>query len=365
MLSVVPIGTQTAPSFPAKPAPRSEPSLANTSLDFARMAARGISHRAGVVIYHGAMKTLAFLGLLIATTAYADFRDFQRIPVDPQIERALANIADDTLRDFSPKLQRGHLSITLIDVTDPTRPRRASFDGAIPYHPASVVKMPYLAYTHHLLEKRRLRTSAELERAMRDMIVDSSNDATHYIVDVVTNTTSGPELNGRAFDRFAKGRGVVNRFYHPMGYDTSMMTKTFCEDIYGRDKQLLGEKRERRNRMTSDSAASLIWWIVQRKAVTPARSEAMLALMERRVRASSDVKSDDSNVNEFIGEALPPGSKLWSKPGWTSEVRHDAAYVELPNGKKYVLAVFTRGHGGDLTLLPAVSAKVVALLGDV
>jgi hypothetical protein len=310
------------------------------------------------------MKTIAFVALLIATTAYADFREFQKIAVDPELERALANIGDETLRDYAPKLQRGHLSITVIDVTDANHLRRASFDGSIPYHPASVVKMPYLAYTHHLLEKRKLQTSAELERAMHDMIVDSSNDATHYIVDVISDTTSGPELKGRAFDRFVHKRGVVNRFYQPMGYDTSMMTKTFCEDIYGRDKQLLGEKRERRNRMTSDSAASLIWWIAHRKAVTPARSEAMLKLMERRVRASEEVKSEDSNVNEFTGEALPAGSKLWSKPGWTSEVRHDATYVELPNGKKYVLAVFTRGHGGDVTLLPAVSAKIVALFGS-
>jgi len=35
-----------------------------------------------------------------------------------------------------------------------------------------------------------LQTSDELERAMRDMIVDSSNDATSLVVDVL-GTTSG------------------------------------------------------------------------------------------------------------------------------------------------------------------------------
>jgi len=34
--------------------------------------------------------------------------------------------------------------------------------------------------------KRHAQTSDELERAMRDMIVDSSNDATGLVVDVLT-----------------------------------------------------------------------------------------------------------------------------------------------------------------------------------
>ena len=32
-------------------------------------------------------------------------------------------------------------------------------------------------------------------------------------------------------------------------------------------------------------------------------------------------------VASFIGEALPTTARLWSKAGWTSEVRHDAAYI--------------------------------------
>lgn len=302
----------------------------------------------------------AFL-FLAATSAFANFREFQAVPVDPEIERELARVADEILAEYAAKLKRGHLSMTLIDVSDPAAPRRGSFDGAIPYHPASVVKMPYLIYTHHLLDRKKVKMRPDLERAMRDMIVDSSNDATHYIVDTITDTASGPELPERQLRAFARKRRAVNAYFHPMGYDTNTIGKTFCEDIYGRDKQLLGKNREGRNRMTSDSAAAMIWWIVRRRAVSPVRSEQMLKLMERRVAPDVSTRSDDGNVNDFTGEALPPGSKLWTKPGWTSEVRHDATYVELPNGKKYVLAVFTRGHAGDLRLLPAISKKVVAL----
>ena len=43
----------------------------------------------------------------------------------------------------------------------------------------------------------------------------------------------------------------------------------------------------------------------------------------------------------FFGEGLPPGSRLWSKAGWTSETRHDAAIVALPDGPRFILVAFT------------------------
>ena len=69
---------------------------------------------------------------------------------------------------------------------------------------------------------------------------------------------------------------------------------------------------------------------------------------------------DDEAVKEFIGEALPTGTLLWSKAGWTSEVRHDAAYFELPGGRKLILVIFTRGIADDLTLIPAITRNVLA-----
>jgi uncharacterized protein (DUF1501 family) len=39
-------------------------------------------------------------------------------------------------------------------------------------------------------------------------------------------------------------------------------------------------------------------------------------------------------------------------------VRHDAAYIEFPNGKKMILVIFTRGIADDLTLIPAVAKNV-------
>jgi hypothetical protein len=41
-------------------------------------------------------------------------------------------------------------------------------------------------------------------------------------------------------------------------------------------------------------------------------------------------------------------------------VRHDAAYIELPTGRKYILVIFTRGDADNLTLLPAIAKRWLA-----
>ncbi len=53
---------------------------------------------------------------------------------------------------------------------------------------------------------------AELERAIRDMIVDSSNDATSLVVDVLTGTTSGPELSPAPLGTWKSQRNIIDRY---------------------------------------------------------------------------------------------------------------------------------------------------------
>ncbi len=134
------------------------------------------------------------------------------------------------------------------------------------------------------------------------------------------------------------------------------MAKPWSFGPYGRERQILGKNRENRNRLTANATASLLLWIVQREAVSPQASEAMMNLLQRPL---VPLREEENQVKEFIGEALPEGSRLWSKAGWTSEVRHDAAYVELPDGKKLILVIFTRGLASDVTLIPAITRNVL------
>jgi beta-lactamase class A len=93
-------------------------------------------------------------------------------------------------------------------------------------------------------------------------------------------------------------------------------------------------------------------------AVTPDRSQQMMALLKRRpFEPKAEVQS-----REYTGAGLPPDAKLWSKAGWTSETRHDAAYVELSGGEKFVLVTFTVGQAGTKEIIPAVARAVIEQL---
>ena len=103
--------------------------------------------------------------------------------------------AHTALTKFSDKkLTEAQLSITLIDLRDPQHPLTASFRGNERIYPASVVKLFYLVAVHRWLEDKKIQETDELKRAVHDMIVDSSNEATQYVLDVLTQTTGGFEL---------------------------------------------------------------------------------------------------------------------------------------------------------------------------
>jgi hypothetical protein len=201
-----------------------------------------------------------------------------------------------------------------------------------------------------------------MERGLKDMIVDSSNEATQYILDVLTDTSSGSELPQRQFDAWQYKRNRVNRYFASMGYtNININQKTFCEDAYGIEQQSRGYKGQNRNMITTNATARLMAEVALRNFVNEKRSDLMLDLMTRDWEKPS--RDTDNQAIGFTGKALidgkMTGTKLWSKAGWTSRARHDVAYVETPDGLKFVLAVYTENHANDREPIPAVAVKVI------
>ena len=132
-----------------------------------------------------------------------------------------------------------------------------------------------------------LETSPELERAIRDMIVDSSNDATGLVLDVLTGTTSGPELTIAPFQTWAYQRNIVNRYYQSLGWEElktiNVNQKTWGDGPYGRERMYLGENFENRNRLTTNAIARLFHSIVGGVAVSSEISQEMMSLLQRDV----------------------------------------------------------------------------------
>jgi beta-lactamase class A len=279
--------------------------------------------------------------------------------VDESAKATLAKFADK-------KLEEKQLSITLIDLRDPEHPAKASFRGNERIYPASVVKLFYLVAAHRWLEDKKIEDTPELRRALKDMIVDSSNEATQYIVDVITHTTGGYELPSKEMEEWQKKRNAVDRYFASLGYtNITVKQKTFCEDAYGRERVSLGANRENRNKLTTDATARLLMEIVTGKAVTPERSAQMMELLRRDYLGAS--KDNDDQGHGFSGIALQrvEGVRLWSKAGWTSTTRHDAAYLEMPDGSKFVVVTFTTDHANDREIIPTVARLLIDGIKDV
>lgn len=269
--------------------------------------------------------------------------------------------ARETIAKFADKkLEEKQLSITLIDLRDPEHPVTASFRGNERIYPASVVKLFYLAAAHRWLEDKKIIQTPELSRSLKDMIVDSSNEATQYVLDVITHTTGGYELPPKEMAKWQYQRNAVNRYFTSLGYtNINVNQKTFCEDAYGRERVSRGPNGENRNKLTTDATARLLMEIATGKAVTAQRSAQMMELLKRNYAGKSSGADDQGQG--FTGIALKDvaGARLWSKAGWTSTTRHDVAYIEMPDGAKFVLATFTTDHANERGIIPAVARAVI------
>jgi beta-lactamase class A len=245
------------------------------------------------------------------------------------------------------------------------RPLRVAHRGDAALHPASVAKLFYLAAAHAWLETGRLAADAELEGALAAMIRQSSNDATSYVLDRLTDTTSGPELSAAALAEWLIRRGAVNRHFAaagPFAGNCNLTQKTWADAPYGRERQGRAADPHGGNRLTTAAIGDLLDAIAAGRAVTAARSAAMLDLLARDLDPARRAPGDQ--VEGFLGAGLPDGSRLWSKAGWTSTLRHDAALVALPGGTRFRLVVLTEGPAAaaDARALPALAAAIAGAL---
>jgi beta-lactamase class A len=287
-------------------------------------------------------------------------------PLDPSpaLDAALARIAAETVAEFADKgLTDEGLSIAVVDLS--TRAPGASFPagswrGDVSYYPCSVVKLCYLSFYEARKDAGKLSDTPELTRAVKDMITVSSNDATGFVVDSITGTTSGPELSGAEWERWKAKRNAVNDWYRPRGYtNLNANQKTFCEDAYGRE-QAFRDGGKNRNRMTATETARILKEIVRGEVAGERGTDEMLALLARDVAAEEAFEDLELEDARLAGQGLPRGSRMWAKSGDAYDLHHLVARVALPNGADYVVAVFTKGVKDVPGVIPRVYEKVAA-----
>ncbi len=287
----------------------------------------------------------------------------------------------DAIWKAYPKLAKNQLALTWIVYDQPfintggaltstefwsRTPRGFSYRGVECIYPASVVKLFYLVAAHEWLEQGMIPASNELDRAMKDMIVDSSNDGTSLVVDMLTGTTSGPDLAGGPFETWKHQRNLVNRYLQSLQWEElnsiNVCQKTWGDGPYGRERAFYGERLGNRNSLTTDATTRMLHAIVGGVAVSSTRSQSMMDTLARSMDPAVLKADPENQVTGFLGDGLPIQARLWSKAGWMSQARHDTAYIETSDTRPYLLTVFTEGkeNSQDETLLPFISQQIYA-----
>jgi len=266
-------------------------------------------------------------------------------------------------KDFS----REDISITWINYKSENKNVFKGFGTGINnkrmVYPASIVKLVYGLAAFYWIKKGRLLLSDEIIDAVWKMLSFSSNNATSFLIDLLTGTTSGPCIEGELWENWQYQRSIINDWLHDLNWEElvgiNCCQKTWDDGPFGREKEFYGYDNNNRNAMNSDSAARVLEEIMIH--IDYQKNDLNLRSFLKRNLNKVVLKNDSLNqIDGFLGEGLPESINLWSKAGLMSEVRHDSAWWTNSQSLHTLLVVFCNGekYSKDTSFLPLIAKEV-------
>ncbi|MEM6449569.1 MAG: serine hydrolase [Cyanobacteria bacterium P01_D01_bin.105] len=278
----------------------------------------------------------------------------------PVLQSALDQILETTWDHF-PQLAPNQIALTWIVYEPPYQvntggalsaeafwqyqPQGASYRGVELIEPGGMVALFYWVAVQVWLEQGMMQPSAELKRAMGDMLAGST-DAMSYVVDALSGTSSGPELSAGPAATWEHQRNIVNRYFQQVGWPelrgVNLNQKIWCDRPYGREKVFLGDERKNKNRLSTEVTARLLHSIIGGVSVSRERSQHMMTLLKQ---------IDDSPIT------------TWAHAGDSAGLSYSACYVEAPEAHPYQLVTFIEGQEAEHTraITSLVSQQILAV----
>jgi protein phosphatase methylesterase 1 len=236
---------------------------------------------------------------------------------------------------------------------------RGAYGGDALVYPASCVKLPFLVAAIHWCTAQG-RAPDCLDADVRPMVVQSDNVATGRVVDAITGVpnvawadAARVPLPGSAGDRLSTAvtpppefgawlerRRSTERLLASAGLldGQSVLNKTWPtnsgESPEGFERLSLAVAG--RNRMSPDASARLML-ALQTGALVP----------EGRDYARSLLRRERWSGHAAFGSGLPPGTRLDAKIGTAYDTLQEIAWIELPDGRRLVIAAYSNGWNPD------------------
>lgn len=314
----------------------------------------------------------AFLLLPAPTDAQPGVTTWRAIPVAES--RAVgeqpraADFLDELVREVAlaaveevgeGKVAENEIWMTVIDARDPRDPRIGHYQGDAPVYPASVPNVAIMVTAYDQVATGQLEMTEALFDDIRAMVHRSSNPATSRVLDRVCNTAFGPALEGDALESYEWKKHTIHRHMTDLGLeDLFIINKTYGPGVpfYGRERAILGERAgdnfERSNMMSTNATARLFYMLWRRALVSPEASAEMLDHM---------VRTPDRNRTPFTVLA-PEGATVYSKDGWTTICRHDAAIFELEEGGAIIVVAFSFVRDVERNYPPVITTAARSVL---
>ena len=129
-------------------------------------------------------------------------------------------------------------------------------------YPASIVKLVYAFAAYSWIKTKKILLSQEISDAVYKMLFYSSNDATSFLIDVITGTTSGPCIEGDPWENWKYQRSIINDWLKELSWselnEINCCQKTWEDGPFGREKEFYGTENKNRNMMTTNATARIL-----------------------------------------------------------------------------------------------------------
>ena len=233
-------------------------------------------------------------------------------------------------------------------------------DGDARFHAASTMKVPVMVQVFRDADARRLGLGERIAVVNR---FASLVDGSPYALDAADDSDSSLY---RLVGRRARVRELVELM---ITVSSNLATNILIERVGAARAQAtarsLGADAIEVRRGVEDGKAfraginnttsardlgALFTALGEGRAASPRATREMLAILERQ------------RFNEGIPAGLPAGTRVAHKTGWITATHHDGGVVTLPDGRRFVLVVLTRGipEERDSARLMADIARLVA-----
>ena len=209
------------------------------------------------------------------------------------------------------------------------------------YHAASTMKTPVLIETFRQVAAHRLALTDSL-LIHTDFV--SIADSSRYELDSMTD--SERDLYRQAGKRLPLRELLYRMITQSSNLSTNLVIETVgaknvlatMRQLGAMDIQVLRGVEDQKafdkgmnNTTTAYDLLLIFDRIATGKAVDPAACSAMIDMLKAQ------------HFKEVIGGKLPEGVQVASKSGWIDGICHDSGIVFLPDGRKYVLVLLSKG----------------------